>query len=70
MTKIMRGMLLFIWSKGGPIYFGENDRTLTALQRCGFVKYESRLGRRYSKSHWAITDAGRDEAKRISRSKA
>jgi hypothetical protein len=40
-----------------------HDTTMRALAKHGFVEWHDRLGHKYSKSHWYVTDAGIDWAK-------
>ena len=48
---------------GRIFYYYYHDATMNALARRGLAVWHSRVGVKYGKSHWYVTDKGIERAK-------
>jgi hypothetical protein len=67
LSKIQRCQLVAMFANNWVSYCYADDRTQLALKRRGLTQYQSLVGSKYGRSHWALTDAGVAEATRIAR---
>jgi hypothetical protein len=67
LTKIQRCTLVAMFANNWVSYDAADYRTQLALMRRGLTHYMNRVGSKYGRSHWGLTEAGVAEATRIAR---
>lgn len=62
LTETQRLVLAYMLVANWVCYNDRNDRTQLALKRRGLVEY--RVGGKYGRPHWGLTEAGLAEARK------